>query len=520
MENFTPVTDNWNEQENLEQDTSLCSPSRVLHLRQIPDDATEAEIISLVLPFGIVTNILILKGKGQALLEMSSVEAAVNVVSYCNTAVLYLRSQPLCIQYSNYKMLKTDNAPNQARTQAALCALTAVRSGSLLSSSVIVKNGLPPSQGSVLRIVVENVFYPLTLDTLYQIFSVYGSVLKIVMFNKGNKFQALLQYANPMEAYYAKMILDGHSVYVSCCTLRIDFSKLSNLIIKYNNNKSRDFTRFSLPPGDAQPPLEPSVSDASGSKRVVFPPYTGPVVFAQSTGYAQASGFLVPGISGVFCSFSVSRYAVPGQMSIPGATAFATSSVLLVTNLNPEAITPYGLFILFGMYGNVHRVKIMLNKRDNALVQMADATQAQLAITYLNGQMLYGKVLHATFSKHRRIQLPHEGQDDQGLTKDYLHSPLHRYKRPGSKNFKNIFPPSATLHLSNIPPSVTLDYLKSLFESTGSTVKAFKFLLRDSRMALIQLDSVEEAIHALIALHNHDLGEDHHLRISFSKWTI
>ncbi|XP_040435741.1 polypyrimidine tract-binding protein 3 [Falco naumanni] len=501
MENFTPVTDNWNER----QATSSCSPSRVLHLRQIPDDATEAEIISLVLPFGIVTNILILKGKGQALVEMSSVEAAVNVVSYCNTAVLYLRSQPLCIQYSNYKILKTDNAPNQARTQAALCALTAVRSGSLLSSSVIVKNGLPPSQGSVLRIIVENAFYPLTLDTLYQIFSVYGSVLKIVMFNKGNKFQALLQYANPMEAYYAKMILDGHSVYVSCCTLRIDYSKLDNLVIKYNNNKSRDFTHFSLSPGDAQPPLEPSVSNTSGTKRVVFPPYTGPVVFAQPSGCAQAS---------------VSRYAVPGQMSIPGTTAFATSSVLLVTNLNAEAITPYGLFILFGMYGNVHRVKIMLNKRGSALVQMADATQAQLAITYLNGQMLYGRVLHATFSKHRRIQLPHEGQDNLGLTKDYLRSPLHRYKRPGSKNFKNIFPPSATLHLSNIPPSVTLDYLKNLFESTGSTVKAFKFLLRDSRMALIQLDSVEEAIHALIALHNHDLGEDHYLRISFSKWTI
>uniref|UniRef100_A0A8C4UKA2 Polypyrimidine tract binding protein 3 n=1 Tax=Falco tinnunculus TaxID=100819 RepID=A0A8C4UKA2_FALTI len=480
---------------NANQTTSSCSPSRVLHLRQIPDDATEAEIISLVLPFGIVTNILILKGKGQALLEMSSVEAAVNVVSYCNTAVLYLRSQPLCIQYSNYKTLRTDNAPNQARTQAALCALTAVRSGSLLSSSVIVKNGLPPSQGSVLRIVVENAFYPLTLDTLYQIFSVYGSVLKIVMFNKGNKFQALLQYANPMEAYYAKMILDGHSVYVSCCTLRIEFSKLSNLIIKYNNNKSKDFTRFRLSPGDARPPLQPSASNTSG-------------------------------IPGVYFSFSVSRSAVPGQMSIPGATAFATTLLQtnILTKLFNEVIILCNTDVIQMkcpcMYGNVHRVKIMLSKRGSALVQMADATQAQLAITYLNGQMLYGKVLRATFSKHQRIQLPHEGQDNQGLTKDYLHSPLHRYKRPGSKNFKNIFPPSATLHLSNIPPSVTLDYLKNLFESTGSTVKAFKFLLRDSRMALIQLDSVEEAIHALIALHNHDLGEDHYLRISFSKWTI
>jgi len=40
---------------------------------------------------------------------------------------------------------------------------------------------------------------------------------------------------------------------------------------------------------------------------------------------------------------------------------------------------------------------------------------------------------------------------DAGLTKDYTNSPLHRFKKPNSKNYHNIFPPSATLHLSNIP---------------------------------------------------------------------
>lgn len=36
------------------------------------------------------------------------------------------------------------------------------------------------------------------------------------------------------------------------------------------------------------------------------------------------------------------------------------------------------------------------------------------------------------------------------LRTDFSGSPLHRFKKPGSKNFQNIFPPSATLHLSNI----------------------------------------------------------------------
>lgn len=40
---------------------------------------------------------------------------------------------------------------------------------------------------------------------------------------------------------------------------------------------------------------------------------------------------------------------------------------------------------------------------------------------------------------------------DAGLTKDYGSSPLHRFKKPGSKNYLNIYAPSATLHLSNIP---------------------------------------------------------------------
>lgn len=43
---------------------------------------------------------------------------------------------------------------------------------------------------------------------------------------------------------------------------------------------------------------------------------------------------------------------------------------------------------------------------------------------------------------------------------------------------------------------------------------------KDRKMALIQMGSVEEAIESLIQLHNHDLGENHHLRVSFSKSTI
>ncbi|XP_005425390.1 polypyrimidine tract-binding protein 3 [Geospiza fortis] len=516
MSNSTPATDN--EKKKSKGKRSPCSPSRVLHIRQIPNGVTGAEVVSLGLPFGKVTNLLMLRGKGQAFLEMASVDAAVSMVNYYTPATPHLHNQPVYIQYSNYKELRTDNQHNQARPQPVLQCANAVQHGNLgITSALAAEGGVLPSHGSVLRIVVENVFCPVTLDILYQIFSKFGFVLKIVMFHKNNQFQALLQYADAMNAYYAKMSLDGHCIYTGCCTLRIDFSKLTNLTVKYNNDKSRDFTRIDLPFGDGQRTMEASLSTPFATQNTVFPSYTGPPGFAPALGFPQGPGPSVLPVPGALGPFTVTTSAAPGHMTIPGIPG---NSVLLVSNLNPEAITPYGLFILFGVYGDVHRVKIMFKKRGIALVQMADATQAQLAINYLNGQRLYGRVMHATLSKYQTIQLPREGQEDKGLTKDYSNSPLHRFKNPCSKNFQNIFPPSATLHLSNIPPSVTVDDLKNLFTSKGSTVKGFKFFQKDCKMALIQLGSVEEAVHALIELHNHDFGENQHLRVSFSKSSI
>ncbi|EPY85857.1 polypyrimidine tract-binding protein 3 isoform 3 [Camelus ferus] len=288
----TGVYANGNDNKKFKGDRPPCSPSRVLHLRKIPSDVTEAEVISLGLPFGKVTNLLMLKGKSQAFLEMASEEAAVTMVNYYTPVTPHLRSQPVFIQYSNHRELKTDNLPNQARAQAALQAVSAVQSGNLALPGAPTNEGtVLPGQSPVLRIIIENLFYPVTLEVLHQ-------------------------------------ALDGQNIYNACCTLRIDFSKLTSLNVKYNNDKSRDFTRLDLPTGDGQPSLEP-----------------------------------------------------------PMAAAF-------------------------------------------------------------------------------------------------------------------------------------VDDLKNLFTEAGCSVKAFKFFQKDRKMALIQLGSVEEAIQALIELHNHDLGENHHLRVSFSKSTI
>lgn len=44
----------------------------------------------------------------------------------------------------------------------------------------------------------------------------------------------------------------------------------------------------------------------------------------------------------------------------------------------------YGVLNVFsGVYGDVQRVKILFNKKENALVQMSDATQAQLGLIFI-----------------------------------------------------------------------------------------------------------------------------------------
>lgn len=42
-----------------------CVPSRVLHLRQLPADVSEQEVLALALPFGRVSKLITLKAKNQ-----------------------------------------------------------------------------------------------------------------------------------------------------------------------------------------------------------------------------------------------------------------------------------------------------------------------------------------------------------------------------------------------------------------------------------------------------------------------
>lgn len=216
---------------------------------------------------------------------------------------------------------------------------------------------------TILRVVVEQMVYPVTLDVLHQIFSRFGEVVKIVTFAKDKVFQALVQFSDLIAAQAARLNCDGHSIYQGCCTLKIAYSKLTYLNVRYNNEKSRDYTRPNLPRGEEPLALLPRyLALALSNFGLAGYPYAVASALARlkfSPSVAAAGGRDAP--------------VKPGK-------------VLLVSNLNEEAIKCDHLFVLFGVYGDVQRVKVLFNKRDSALVQMIEAEQATLVRFFRNSR--------------------------------------------------------------------------------------------------------------------------------------
>jgi len=349
------------------------------------------------------------------------------------------------------------------------------------------------------------------VENIYTIFKPYGDVLKIVMFVKGSVLKALVQMGTVDSAVNAQVALEGKDMFQSCCHLRIGYSTLSSLSVKTQGSRSRDF----MQPG--------AMTDFTSAYT------TTSQLFTQSSyGSSSASAASVPAASSVGAGASAaapaSSFSQPySEKKHSSASSSATgggqdNSVLLVTKL-AEAVTPDMLFTLFGVYGDVIRVKQLYNKRDNALIQFSNPHQAFLAQLHLNHVALCGKQMSIFFSKHSDIKAPRPesgSSESAGLTKDYSNSPIHRFRQGGGKNAKNIHPPSQVLHISNLPDGVTEKELHDLFGAEQSVAPVIQFFATNRKMAYAKMNSISDAIMALIRLHNHRLSE-RFIRVSFSN---
>ncbi|EOA36674.1 hypothetical protein CARUB_v10012016mg [Capsella rubella] len=416
----------------------MAESSKVIHVRNVGHEISENDLLQLFQPFGVITKLVMLRAKNQALLQMQDVSSAVSALQFFTNVQPTIRGRNVYVQFSSHQELTT------------------------IEQNI---HGREDEPNRILLVTIHHMLYPITVDVLHQVFSPYGFVEKLVTFQKSAGFQALIQYQVQQYAASARTALQGRNIYDGCCQLDIQFSNLEELQVNYNNDRSRDYTNPNLP------------AEQKGRSSHM----------ANTAAIAAAFGGGLP----------------------PGITGTNDRCTLLVSNLNADSIDEDKLFNLFSLYGNIVRIKLLRNKPDHALVQMGDGFQAELAVHFLKGAMLFGKRLEVNFSKHPNIT---PGTDSH----DYVNSNLNRFNRNAAKNYRYCCSPTKMIHLSTLPQDVTEEEVVNHVQEHGAIVNTKVFEMNGKKQALVQFENEEEAAETLVCKHATSLGGSI-IRISFSQ---
>ncbi|KAF8404450.1 hypothetical protein HHK36_009335 [Tetracentron sinense] len=453
----------------------MTEPSKVIHVRNVGHEISENDLFQLVQPFGVVTKLVMLRAKNQALLQMHDVASAVGALQYYTNIQPSVRGRNVYIQFSSHQELTTMDQNAQGR-----------------------KSGDQDTQPNrILLVTIHHLLYPMTVEVLHQVFSPHGFVEKIVTFQKSAGSQALIQYQSRQSAVSARSALQGRNIYDGCCHLDIQFSNLSELQVNYNNEHSRDFTNPSLPSEQKGRSSQPGYGDAGGMYALQPP--------GARAGWC-CSGYV---LSPIQMGNAAAIAAAFGGGLPPGISGTNERCTVLVSNLDPDKIDEDKLFNLFSIYGNIVRIKLLRNKPDHALVQMGDGFQAELAVHFLKGAMLFGKRLEVNFSKHPNITA---GSD----THEYLNSTLNRFNRNAAKNYRYCCSPTKMIHLSTLPQDITEEEIASHLEEHGTIVNTKLFEVNGKKQALVLFDTEEQATEALVCKHASSIDRSI-IRISFSQ---
>ncbi|CAO2827945.1 unnamed protein product [Amaranthus hypochondriacus] len=442
----------------------MSETSKVIHVRNVGHEISENDLLQLVQPFGSVTKLVMLRTKNQALLQLQDVAAAIDLVDYYTTNQANVRGRNVYMQFSSHQELTTDQTQGR-------------------------KSDTDGQPNRILLVSIHHVIYPMTAEVLNQVFSPHGFVEKIVTFQKSAGFQALIQYQSRQSATSAMSALHGRNIYDGCCQLDVQYSNLTELQVNFNNDRSRDFTNPNLP------------SDQRGGR-------------GSQSGYGDAAGmypFPATGSGAVpygQMGHAAAMAAFPGGLP-PGISGTNDRCTVIVSNLNPDNIDEDKLFNLFSLYGNIVRIKLLRGKPDHALVEMSDGFQAELAVHFLKGAMLFGKQIEVNFSKYSNITPSPD-------TRDYHNSNLNRFNHNAAKHYKYCCSPTKMIHLSSVPEDVTKEEIIELLEEHGEVVSTKLFEANGKKQALVLFENEEQATEALVCKHATSIGGSI-IRISFSQ---
>ncbi|XP_022879556.1 polypyrimidine tract-binding protein homolog 1 isoform X1 [Olea europaea var. sylvestris] len=314
------------------------TPSKVLHLRNLPWECTEEELVELCKPFGKIVNTKCNVGanRNQAFVEFVDLNQAINMVTYyaSSSEPANVRGKTVYIQYSNRHEIVNNKSPGDVPGNVLLVTIEGVEAGDV------------------------------SIDVIHLVFSAFGFVHKIATFEKAAGFQALIQYSDVQTAATARESLDGRSIpryllpgHVNECHLRISYSAHTDLNIKFQSHRSRDYTNPYLP-------VNPTAMEG------IVQPIVGP--------------------DGIKKEFE--------------------SNVLLASIENMQyAVTVDVLHSVFSAFGTVQKIAIFeKNGGTQALIQYPDITTAAVAKDALEGHCIYDGgycKLHLSYSRHTDLNV-------------------------------------------------------------------------------------------------------------------
>jgi len=193
------------------RNNEIGEPSRVIHMRNVTPDVSQLSIQNLALSFGRIRNIVMLRQKNQALIEMESLQSAQQMVEYFKEAgFAEIDGRRVYLRYSRHKEL---------------------------TSSVHTSKTLLVSMFNTQYDVSAHA--NITPTIVYQIFGSYGPVEKIVVLPKNessaqnhNRIQALVQFESKEAAEQVKNMLQGQPVTLGdtiTFSLDIQFSRMDEI---------------------------------------------------------------------------------------------------------------------------------------------------------------------------------------------------------------------------------------------------------------------------------------------------
>lgn len=180
-----------------------------------------------------------------------------------------------------------------------------------------------------------------------------------------------------------------------------------------------------------------------------------------------------------------------------------SSPVVHVKGLESDEISPETIASLFGNFGNISKL-LYLKKKHTALIEYLDVDSASVAREMLNNLTFFGAQLKVSYSTYASVDENLASSNNPEKYRD-VYSPSPKTFRFKETKKISINPPSKVLHLSNIAREVYSERGISEIFAPHAGVKKVKLINgpeEEKCMALIELDTLENALICIATLHN------------------